>query len=707
MNRLAKALVAALALCSSAFAQGGGPGPIPSPLQINGASVFLPGQQCIVMPQSVTGGCKGNNTINAAGVFVNGSAVLTQATGSSLTVGASAVLGGTSTRVLFDNAGVLGEYTQAQLTAQINPATASLPGTLPAWPNNTTTFFRGDGTYSTLNFAAIAGSVSAAQMPALTGDVTSSAGTVATTVAAIQSKTVSGTTGTVNVVFSTSPTLTTPVLGVAQATSLAVTGTGGAGFVEIPTNTAPTAPASGIRIYTNGGGLAWVQQSDGFVRVLSATLTANRTYTFPDATATMAALSVAQTWTATQSFGTIAAGSWQGTAVALGFGGTNNALTASNGGIIWSDASKLNILAGTVTAGQCLLSGSSAAPTWGSCAGGAAVSSVTNSDGTLMVSPTTGAVVASIALGHANTWTAAETNTTAPPQIILGVNTTTGGAIKFFGSTSGNLTLQPAAAAGSGVTMTIPGVTDTLAVLGTNQTLSATETFSGTLSVTGTLNVSGALATLSSNGTGTIGATTTAGIVMRGQGSTSDVSIQNKSGTAACTVPTGTTTLNCTGLQVGGVSVSTTTGTVTSVATAGLATGGPITSTGTVTVTAAVKSDQTTGSSTSVAVVPGVQQFHDSAAKAWLWMTQSGGTYTNAASYGVTSFTKNGTGDVTVTFSTAFTSANYSCVASTASSSILIAGINKSTTAIEFILAVANTGVSTDTNFNVACYGRQ
>lgn len=37
-----------------------------------------------------------------------------------------------------------------------------------------------------------------------------------------------------------------------------------------------------------------------------------------------------------------------------------------------------------------------------------AISSVSNSDGTLTISPTTGAVVASLALGHANTWTGAQ-----------------------------------------------------------------------------------------------------------------------------------------------------------------------------------------------------------------------------------------------------------------------------------------------------------
>ena len=93
----------------------------------------------------------------------------------------------------------------------------------------------------------------------------------------------------------------------------------------------------------------------------------------------------------------------------LNLGGTGAALTANNGGIVYSGASNLAILAGTATAGQCLLSGSSSAPSWGSCSGAAAVSSVANSDSTLTVSPTTGAVIASLNLAHANTWSATQT----------------------------------------------------------------------------------------------------------------------------------------------------------------------------------------------------------------------------------------------------------------------------------------------------------
>lgn len=62
---------------------------------------------------------------------------------------------------------------------------------------------------------------------------------------------------------------------------------------------------------------------------------------------------------------------------------------------------------------------------------GAAVSSVSNGDGTLTISPTTGAVIASLALGHANTWTVSQT---APAWILSG---TTAGFMDFAqGSTS-------------------------------------------------------------------------------------------------------------------------------------------------------------------------------------------------------------------------------------------------------------------------------
>ena len=62
--------------------------------------------------------------------------------------------------------------------------------------------------------------------------------------------------------------------------------------------------------------------------------------------------------------GTITTGVWNGTSVPLANGGTNAALTASNGGMVYSTASALAILAGTAIANRVLLSGSSTTPSW-------------------------------------------------------------------------------------------------------------------------------------------------------------------------------------------------------------------------------------------------------------------------------------------------------------------------------------------------------
>ena len=78
---------------------------------------------------------------------------------------------------------------------------------------------------------------------------------------------------------------------------------------------------------------------------------------------------------------------------------------------------------GQRTAFQCDVNGKLL--TTGGGSGGAA--SVSNSDGTLTISPTTGAVVASLALGHANTWTAKQTfpaGSATAPGVVVGVGQT-------------------------------------------------------------------------------------------------------------------------------------------------------------------------------------------------------------------------------------------------------------------------------------------
>jgi hypothetical protein len=161
----------------------------------------------------------------------------------------------------------------------------------------------------------------------------------------------------------------------------------------------------------------------------------------------------------------------------LSHGGTNANLTASNGGILYSTASAFAVLSGTGIAGLCLQSETNAAPVWASCSGGASVASVANSDGTLTISPTTGSVVASIALGHANSWSAAQTF--AASGIIL------------TGSSTGTTTFTSGNAGASNFTLTFPAVTSTVAVLGQSQTFTGTQAFSGTLNASGTFQIGG------------------------------------------------------------------------------------------------------------------------------------------------------------------------------------------------------------------------
>ena len=85
-------------------------------------------------------------------------------------------------------------------------------------------------------------------------------------------------------------------------------------------------------------------------------------------------------------------------------------------------------------------------------------------------------------------------------------------------------------------------------------------------------------------------------------------------------------------------------------------------------VAAAAQSDQETGTSTTTYVSPGRQQFHTSAAKAWVNFNGSGAIAIRA-SYNVSSITDNGLSDYTVNFTTSFS-------ASTAYTFAAMAGLN-------------------------------
>jgi hypothetical protein len=129
---------------------------------------------------------------------------------------------------------------------------------------------------------------------------------------------------------------------------------------------------------------------------------------------------------------------------ALANGGTNNALTASNGGIVWSDASKLNILSGTATANQVLLSGSTATPAWST-----ATYPATTTINQMLYSSSAN-VIAGLATANGGILNA---NASGVPAItvtpVIGVAGTSTGKVGLSGVTSGVVTIQPASAAGT------------------------------------------------------------------------------------------------------------------------------------------------------------------------------------------------------------------------------------------------------------------
>lgn len=92
----------------------------------------------------------------------------------------------------------------------------------------------------------------------------------------------------------------------------------------------------------------------------------------------------------------------------------------------------------------------------------------------------------SVVLGNGTTDTkvVAGITTNGTAQISLGVNASTLGSVRMFGNTSGNVTLQPAAVAGTDVTVTLPNVTSTLLPNTTTSGVAATPTASGTTTVT-------------------------------------------------------------------------------------------------------------------------------------------------------------------------------------------------------------------------------
>jgi hypothetical protein len=408
--------------------------------------------------------------------------------------------------------------------------------------------------------------------------------------------------------------------------------------------------------------------------------------------------------------------------LALNFGGSNANLTASNGGIIYSTSTAMAVLAGTSTAGQLLQSSNLAAPSWTTSSYPSAAAQ--------------GSVLASLT---ANTITA----TRAP---VLGLNGTATGSLGFAGSSTGTMTMQPGAAAGTG-TLTVPNTAGTLvsnatsplAIGAATGTITCTTcvtssgggaitgtapvavSAAGAVSITGVANQVLAGAGPAFTATPTLGTNGGTGGQLTLNGSTSGsavVSVAAAAGTTTFRLPVGNGTsgqvLSTDGAGLTSWIASGGTGTVTNVQIigAGLTVNSgtcTITTTGvcTLTTTAATAADQETATSTTVAVVPNIQQRHPSATKASAKVGVSAGA-TLGQAYNISSVGYTTTGVSTVNFTTAFSAATaYLCVGS-ADSPQVVFGYSR-TSASQITVTTRNIvgGADIDQGYSVICDGDQ
>jgi hypothetical protein len=205
---------------------------------------------------------------------------------------------------------------------------------------------------------------------------------------------------------------------------------------------------------------------------------------------------------------------------------------------------------------------------------------VTNTGGNL----TSNSVV--LGAGTVDTKVVAGITTDGTSQLTLGVNTTTLGKVKLFGNTSGDATIQPAAAAGTATVVTLPNASSTLPIYPQQitytgptaartitlpdasftvartdaaNTFTGTQTFSSTIS--GSINGNAATVTTNANLTGDVTSSGNATSIA----APSETTVNNNTGgwvtikvSGSDVTTTGQTLVDVTGLVSGTVSASST-----------------------------------------------------------------------------------------------------------------------------------------------------
>jgi hypothetical protein len=392
-----------------------------------------------------------------------------------LTIGSTTIASGTTGRVLYDNGGLLGELTDTQLTTHINAFTTSLKGAAPASGGGTTNYLRADGTWAAPpgtstgtvtttgspasgNLSKFSGATSITNAD-LTGDLTTS-GTVATTLATVNSNVGSFGDGTHVGAF----TVNGKGL-ITAASSVAITGAAPSGsasgdlsgsypgptVAKVNAVTYPSAPAANtvpvVTSATSGGTITYetVPVAAGGTGLSSGTSGGVLAYT---------------------GSGTLASSGALGANLPVIGGGAGAAPTT---GTRSGNTTSFGTTNGTLTNGHCVSIDASGNLVDNGAACGTGSGSVTSvgvgSSGSTILptnTPVTGAgtINVEINLGHANTWTAAQSFDS--------------GDLKLNGATSGTITLNAAGTAGTN-TITLPaGTTDFSGTGGTSQVVKQT-----------------------------------------------------------------------------------------------------------------------------------------------------------------------------------------------------------------------------------------
>lgn len=306
-----------------------------------------------------------------------------------------------------------------------------------------------------------------------------------------------------------------------------IKGDASGGFMAGTLGMGSTGTAAGkIQLFNGANGGSVVLQD-------AAAATAGTTISFPATTSgtdTVAVLGTPQTFSAAQTFSSTitASGLGSGTAVScLGITSGNQIIptSCSGGSGVTSITAGGGLTGGTITTTGTIALDLTAANTWT----GAptfntpvVIGTGTLANTSLYISDSTNLFAISVFNGATNEFYVKDSGIGfINGQLILGTAGSTLGNVTFNNLTSGSITLRPPTGALGAATLTMPAVTDTLAVLGTAQTFTAAQTFSSNVTVVGKLIFTGAAPTITS-GTATLDATASnqAGTVTEGTAQT-------------------------------------------------------------------------------------------------------------------------------------------------------------------------------------------